>query len=108
MEEVRNQVAYARGPVVYCAETADLPSIDDITSLYVTRTTDFTPHREQDPLGDTVILRGQGLHVPTVAGPLYAEVEDPEPSSVPLPLIPYYTWNNRTQGQMSVWLPLFA
>ena len=82
--------------------------IDDITSLYVTRTTDFTPHREQGPLGDVVVLRGQGLHVQAVAGPLYAEVEDPEPSSVPLTLIPYYTWNNRAPGQMSVWLPLYA
>ncbi len=108
VEEVRNHVAYARGPVVYCAETADLPEIDDITSLYVTRTTGFTPHQEQGPLEDTVVLRGQGLHVPAVAGSLYAEVEDVDPSPVPLTLIPYFTWNNRSPGQMSVWLPLYA
>ena len=76
MEEARNQVAFVRGPLVYCAETADLPGIDDITGLYVTRTTAFTPHREQGPLGKVVVLRGQGVHVPTVAGSLYAEVED--------------------------------
>ena len=57
-------MAYARGPVVYCAETADLHGIDDIISLYVTRTIAFTPHREQGSLGDAVFLRGQGLHVP--------------------------------------------
>ena len=108
VEEARNQVAYVRGPVVYCAETADLPSIDDITSLYVTRTTDFTPHREQGLWGDAVILQGQGLHVPAVSGPLYTEAEDVDPSPVPLTLIPYFTWNNRDPGQMSVWLPLYA
>ena len=95
MEEARNQVAYARGPVVYCAETADLPDIDDVTSLYVTRTTDFTPHREQGSLGDVVVLRGQGLNVPAAVGSLYTEAEDVDPSSVPLTLIPYFTWNNR-------------
>ena len=108
VEEVRNQVAYARGPVVYCVETADLPGIDDITSLYVTRTTDFTPHLKQGSLGEVVVLRGQGLNVPVVVGSLYTEVEDLEPLPVPLTLIPYFAWNNRTSGQMSVWLPLFA
>ena len=108
VEEARNQVAYARGPVVYCAETADLSGIEDITSLYVTRTTDFSPHRAQGPLGDVVVLRGQGLNVPVITGALYTEVEDVGLLPVPLTLIPYFTWNNRTSGQMSVWLPLYA
>ena len=108
VEEVRNQVAFARGPVVYCAETADLPGIDDITSLYVTRTTDFTPHREQGTSGNVAVLRGLGLHMPAVAGSLYIEVEDVDPVSIPLTLIPYFTWNNREPGQMSVWLPVYA
>ena len=108
VEEARNHVAYARGPVVYCAETVDLPDMDDITSLYVARTSEFTPLREQGPLGDIAILRGQGLHMPAVAGPLYTEAEDVDPSAVPLTLIPYFTWNNRDPGQMSVWLPLYA
>ena len=82
--------------------------MDGITSLYVTRTTNFTPHREQGPLGDTVVLRGQGLSVPAVAGSLYAEVADVDPSFTPLTLIPYFAWNNRGLGQMSVWLPLYA
>ena len=46
--------------------------------------------------------------MPTVAGPLYTEAEDVNPSPVPLTLIPYYTWNNRDPGQISVWLPLYA
>ena len=95
-------MAFVRGPMVYCAETADLPSIDDITSLYVTRTTAFTPHCEQGPLGEVVVLRGQGLNVPEVAGSLYTEAEDVDPSSVLLTLIPYFAWNNRTSGKMSV------
>lgn len=108
LEETRNQVTYARGPVVYCAETADLTDVDDITSLYVTRATEFTPCREQGALGDVVVLRGQGLHWPVEVDSLYSEVEMADPSPVPLTLIPYYTWNNRGIGQMSVWLPLYA
>ena len=54
------------------------------------------------------VLRGHGLNVLAVAGSLYTEVEDVDSSPVLLTLIPYFTWNNRTQGQMSVWLPLYA
>ncbi len=108
VEETRNQVAYVRGPVVYCAETADLLGVTDITSLYVTRSTAFTPKRAQGILGDVVILQGQGLHLPTATTSLYGELEEAVPTSVPLTLIPYYAWNNRGSGQMSVWLPLYA
>ena len=31
-------------------------------------------------MGDVVVLRGQGLNVPAVAGSLYTEVEDVDPS----------------------------
>ncbi len=108
VEETRNQIAYARGPVVYCAETADLADIDDITSLYVTRSTEFTPQRVQGALGDVVVLCGQGLHLPMEVDTLYVEREEADPSPVSLTLIPYYTWNNRGVSQMSVWLPFYT
>lgn len=108
IEETRNQVAFARGPIVYCAETVDLAGIDDISSLYVTRSASFEPYWESGSLGDVVVLRGQGLHLPLQSKTLYGEIGEPAPCPVPLTLIPYYTWNNRGVGQMSVWLPLFA
>ena len=35
IEEVRNQVAVKRGPVVYCVETPDLPENSKITDVYL-------------------------------------------------------------------------
>ena len=108
LEEARNQVAFARGPVVYCAETADLDGIEAISELYVARDAELAPRREQGALGDIVALRGAGLRLPSAPASLYAEMEDVAPQSVALTLIPYYAWNNRGRGQMSVWLPLYG
>ncbi len=106
LEEVRNHVAFARGPLVYCAETADMEDVDTITELYVARSTDLQPCRESGALGDVVTLQGQGLRLPGSPVALYEEIRAAEPQPVPLTLVPYYAWNNRGRGQMSVWLPL--
>ena len=106
VEEARNHVAFARGPIVYCAETADLDDIDKITEIYVSRIGELEPCREQGALGDVVTLKGQGLRLKDSPVALYEEAKYEEPQSIPITLIPYYTWNNRGIGQMSVWLPL--
>ena len=41
VEEARNHVAFARGPIVYCTETIDFEDIDKITELYVSRSGDL-------------------------------------------------------------------
>ena len=106
LEEARNHVAFARGPLVYCAETTDMDDIETITELYVSRSGDLEPCREQGDLGDVVVLRGQGLRLKDAPVTLYEEIKVEEPQPVPLALVPYYAWNNRGRGQMSVWLPL--
>ncbi len=106
LEEARNQVAFARGPLVYCAETVDMNDIDTIAELYVSRSGDLEPCREQGDLGDVVTLKGQGLRLQDSPEALYDEFKAEEPQPIPLVLIPYYAWNNRGRGQMSVWLPL--
>lgn len=35
IEEVRNQVAVKRGPLVYCIETPDIPEQSGILNMYV-------------------------------------------------------------------------
>ena len=106
LEEARNQVAFARGPLVYCAETVDMDNVKTITELYVSRSGDLEPCREQGDLGDVVTLQGQGFRLQDAPEALYEEFKADEPQPIPLTLIPYYAWNNRGRGQMSVWLPL--
>jgi len=38
---------------------------------------------------------------------LYRRAAGDHAEAVSLRLIPYYAWNNRGEGQMSVWLPLW-
>ncbi len=106
VEEARNHVAFARGPIVYCAETTDQDEIDKITELYVSRSGNMESCREQWALGDVVTLKGQGIRLKEPFGALYEEFKDQEPQPIPITLIPYYAWNNRGMSQMSVWLPL--
>ena len=107
LEETRNQVAFARGPIVYCAETMDLCDIDEITELYVSRIAKMEPFRVKNELGDLVVLKGQGLRLTDSPETLYEELLVEEPRTVPITLIPYFAWNNRGRSQMSIWLPLF-
>ena len=100
VEETCNHVTYVRGPVAYCAEMPNCPAL--MTSPVLMRSIDFTPHREQGPLGDVVVLQGQGLYVPTVGDSLYTEVMNVDPLSKPLTLTPSFTWNNRTSGRMRI------
>jgi len=86
VDAVRGCVAFERGPLVYCVESADLP---DATVLEDLR---WDPSREpvaspRPELGDGVI----GVAVPVAGGTV--------------PAVPYHAWANRGVGGMRVWLP---
>ena len=86
VDAVRGCVAFERGPLVYCVESADLP---DGTVLEDLR---WDPSREpvaspRPELGEGVI----GVTVPVAGGTV--------------PAVPYHAWANRGVGGMRVWLP---
>jgi DUF1680 family protein len=88
-DAVRGCVAFERGPIVYCVETADLPEDVALEELR------WDPSREavaaaRPDLGEGVI----GVGVP-VKGT----------DRTVAPAIPYYAWANRGIGGMRVWLP---
>jgi DUF1680 family protein len=105
VEEVRNQVAVKRGPVVYCLESSDVPS----GSIFdVALPSDIRLLPVEMRIGDSrfFALEGVGL---TASSPvdwghtLYREagaVSQP----LPLRMIPYYAWGNRGEGEMTVWV----
>ena len=51
IEEVRNQVAIKRGPVVYCIESTDLPKNAEILNVYIPSTAKMTAEYKPDFLG---------------------------------------------------------
>ena len=108
VEEIRNQVAVKRGPVVYCLESIDLPEGVKITDAAISPTTKLRSHFDKVLLGGVTVLKGEaGLLAGSDWGErLYRELSPREPKAVNIRLIPYYAWGNRGKSEMTVWMLL--
>ncbi|AXG82178.1 glycoside hydrolase family 127 protein [Streptomyces paludis] len=106
VDAVRGTVAVQRGPVVYCAESVDLPAGREVDSVRVDPSA-----RPQDGPSGTVLAPG-ALTVPDgrpEAPWPYAVPEATRAPAVrasPVVLVPYYSWANRGPSTMRVWLPV--
>ncbi len=74
----RGQVAFERGPVVYCFEQPDQP-----IPASVSVATKVTARARPDLLGGVTVLEVDGATA-----------------------IPYFAWNNRGLAPMTVWVPV--
>ncbi|MBI5692609.1 MAG: glycoside hydrolase family 127 protein [Verrucomicrobia bacterium] len=112
VEEVRNQVAVMRGPVLYCVESRDLPPGTEVPAVFVPSDIRLTPEKglpgSPEALAhSTVILRGGGLRRPDPrGGDLYRSAPAGAFETFDLRLVPYFAWANRGRSAMSVWLPV--
>lgn len=108
VEEVRNQVAIKRGPVVYCLESEDFPAGSRIFDIVLPASIQFKT--ESDTIGESPVmtLTGEAL----LSGKedwdehLYRNISNDTGQKIPVKLIPYYAWGNRGKGDMTVWLPV--
>ena len=107
VEETRNQLAVQRGPVVYCLESPDMPGTK-MNDVSFSPSATLTPKSEPELLdGVTVIeteiiVTPQGDWTGRLTRPLQS---NPIKKQQHVRLIPLYTWGNRGQSEMSVWLP---
>lgn len=114
VEELRSQIAFMRGPLLYCLESLDLPDRVNIMDVLLPRNIALRPRFDKNLLGSVTVLEGKALYIkdkdwsgqPYGAGPLYKEIGDSNPQPFLLRLIPYYAWSNRGVSQMTVWLPV--
>ncbi len=107
-EEIRNHIAVMRGPLVYCLESADLPSDVSIFEVFAPTEMQLTPRLEKELLGGLTVLQGKARRVYEDSqddNSLYSEIGDEREEDIDITLIPYYAWNNRGVGEMTVWLP---
>jgi len=84
VKSAQGRVALTRGPLVYCLESVDNPGLD-LFEAKIGLASLATEHRSS-LLGGIWVLRGE-----TVWGEAFTA-------------IPYYSWANRGQSQMAVWL----
>lgn len=106
IEEVRNQVAIKRGPLVYCIETPDLPEGTSTLDVYIEGDTPLRATHREDFLGGVTTIRGNVLLRDDRAQGMYRMVRKPKWRSHALEFIPYFAWSNRGTAEMTVFLPV--
>jgi DUF1680 family protein len=105
VDAVRGTVALQRGPLVFCAESSDLPGGRDVDAVRVDASAE--PVDE----GDTVVVSGEFVDQRGEAWPYQPLIPAPSHSSAPaagrtgIVLVPYHSWANRGPSTMRVWLP---
>lgn len=99
VRDCAGKAALARGPIVYCLESADNPA--PLSGLYLCGKAEALPYAPE-LLGGVVPLRAEGL-MRIENSELYSEAE-PQYEPVALTAIPYYAWANRGLGEMAVWI----
>jgi len=88
VEADRGRVALMRGPVVYCLEGID--NGGRALDVVLPKGAKLTAEHRADLLGGVTVIRGRGL------------VGGTEP--VEITAVPYYAWQNRDIGEMTVWI----
>ena len=107
VEEVRNQIAVKRGPVVYCIESADIPDNRSIFDYSIPANTPFIAKAVTIANSKLYALEAEVMLTPNESwiGQLYRPINTKK-ETVQLQMVPYYAWGNRGKGDMSVWLPV--
>lgn len=92
----KQRIAFTRGPFVLCAEGVDNGGATQ--RFFFTETPDTT---------DAAITTTQVEHGSFIQANVAAEAvtKDGNTESLTLALTPYYAWNNRGPGSMTVWFP---
>src|SRR5262249_54958299 len=96
-EELRNQVAVKRGPLVYCLESTDLPKKTSLLAAALPRTMSFQSKTDRS-LGTEMTVLQCKIEIAEESPwgeQLYREVQPKAPRNVDAQLIPYFAWGNR-------------
>lgn len=106
-EEITNQVAVQRGPVVYCLESTDLSEDIPLERLALRRGSrlvaapaEVSGHAVFDIPVELAVLPEGGRDG------LYQDISESPLATTRARLIPYFAWGNRGPSEMSVWLPV--
>jgi len=106
IEEVRNQVAIQRGPVVYCLESPDLPKDINILDVSISGNSQMEVIHKPKFLGGVSIIKGSILLRSNKMKGLYSAIKNPKWISIETSFVPYYAWSNRGLAEMTVFLPV--
>jgi hypothetical protein len=104
---LQGRVALQRGPIIYCLEGVDHGEIvlDRISIDPQLVSNEFQVEHKDDLLDGVTILRGRGSAMDDSGweNTLYRS-QPPLSKSMDITAIPYFVWDNRTPGEMRIWL----
>jgi DUF1680 family protein len=104
---MQGRMAIQRGPIVYCLESVDHRGfvLDQIAVDPKDVSSEFGTEHQDNLLGGVNIIQGKGAVVNEKGwkGMLY-RYRGPSLKFMEIKAIPYYAWDNRTPGEMRVWL----
>jgi DUF1680 family protein len=106
VEEVKNQVAVKRGPLVYCLESDQLPANTSVNDVALDISSKFNTsfftlnNRKLLNIEANAIISADNSWNKT----LYKPLSSNDVTSVPVKLIPYFAWGNKGKGEMTVWM----
>ncbi len=106
IEEVRNQVAVKRGPIIYCVESPDLPKEASILDVYLSGKSSLQVEHRDDFLGGISTIQSTMLIRKDQTDELYQTVKQPEWHRQDTTMVPYFAWSNRGMAEMTVFLPI--
>jgi DUF1680 family protein len=103
VREDAGKIAVMRGPVVYCLEEVD--NGKELCRLHVGQAAGISVKHEEALLEGVTLISMTGKREQDWAeDELYRALEDSAWEDKALRFIPYYAWNNRGTGEMTVWV----
>jgi len=106
IEEVRNQVAVKRGPIVYCIESPDLPEGANILDVYISGNDELIAEHRPEFLGGLTTIKANLFLRKDKKEGMYHPVDKPRWEKYPAQLVPYFAWSNRGLAEMTVFMPV--
>lgn len=98
VEADRGQVAIERGPLVYCLEWKDQDE-QKVLHMALNENPVFTYNYDADLLNGVGVIKTSGY---SLRSNLDGGIDKTETE---LSAIPYFSWANRGEGEMTVWIP---
>lgn len=106
VEEVKNQLAVKRGPIVYCLESDQLPAHSTINDVVLQTAAPFVTSFTE--LGNRKLgtITVQAAIQPDTSWDkkLYRPFSQKGEQAYQMQLIPYFAWGNHKKGEMTVWM----
>jgi len=104
VEETKNQVAVKRGPLVYCLESDGISKATSINQVVLNTNSDFKIETFQKNNRNLVSITAQGFLDANSWDnkKLYQPLKKTQ-EQVSLRLVPYFSWGNGSNKEMSVW-----